>query len=303
MSARTVQTPHVRPGDRIAVICPASPVDQTLLTAGVAWLGQRYRIDEDPRRAARNGFFAGTDDERAAALLEAVRDPGIRAIVAGRGGYGSLRVLERVGPELGQALQRDPKPLVGFSDITALHSVWTRTGVRSLHAVMAAAMGRESPAALDRDALVAALEGGTVAAWEGLDVWCAGEATGTAVGGNLALVAALQGTPYAVPMRDAVLFLEDVGERPYRVDRMLTTLRLGGVLREVRAVVLGEFIDCAPGPDGRTVTEVLRDRVCDLGVPVLYGDRFGHGTNQRVIAFGRAARVTERGTVEFLGDA
>lgn len=290
----------LRPGDRVAVVAPSGPFEPAALAAGVAWLRTRYRVEDDPRVLERRGYLAGDDATRAASLLDAVCDPSVRAIVAARGGYGSMRVLELVGPALAEALARDPKPLVGFSDITALHALWSRAGVRSIHGPMVAAIGAGTCDVRDRDAMISVLEGALPERWEGLEVWRPGDARGRAAGGNLALVAALAGTPWAVPLEGAVLFLEDVTERPYRVDRMLTTLRLSGALRGVRAVVLGDFHECAPGPDGVHVEEVLRERLCDLGVPVLAGGGFGHGTNQRVIVMGAEVRVGSDGILEFV---
>jgi muramoyltetrapeptide carboxypeptidase len=293
----------VRPGETVAVVSPSGPSAPDDLAAGVAWLRERYRVRDDPRRAARAGYLAGDDDVRAAALLDAARDPEVRAVWVARGGYGAMRVLERVGPELLAAVARDPKPLVGFSDVTALHAAWRRAGARTLHAPMVAAIGRGDVADAARRAVVAALEGGDVAQLRGLAVWTAGaEVHGRAAGGNLALVAALAGTPYAVDARDAVLFLEDVGEAPYRLDRTLTTLRLAGALAGVRAVVLGEFTACEPARDGTTAEAVLRDRLGDLGVPVLAGAPFGHGAGHAVVPLGARAAVSRDGAVAFLGE-
>lgn len=301
MMPTVVPTPAVRPGDRIAVVAPSGPVDPEALAAGLAFLRSRYRVADDPRLVARKGYLAGDDRVRAAELLEAVRDRSVRAIVAVRGGYGAMRVLEIAGSALAEALAADPKPLVGFSDVTALHALWARVGVRSIHGPMVAAIGRGAVSPADRDGMIAVLEGAVPSPWQGLQVMVPGEASGRAAGGNLSLLTALHGTRYAMPMDDTVLFLEDVGEKPYRVDRMLTTLRLAGVLRGVRAVVLGDFTDCDPGMDGVCVEEVLRERLGDLGIPVLAGGRFGHGSAQRVIPFGDRVRVGADGRVEFFG--
>lgn len=293
-------TPPVHPGDLIAVISPSGPSETEAIAAGVAWLSQRYCVLDDPRRVARHGYFAGPDSDRAAALLDAVCNPAVRAIFAARGGYGAMRVLEFAGDALYLALTRDPKPLVGFSDVTALHALWARAGVRSIHGPMVAAIGRGTVAERDRDELLAVLEGGTPAPWRGLSVWNKGEACGCVRGGNLSLLAALHGTRYALSLEGAVLFLEDTGERPYRIDRMLTTLRLSGALRRVSGVVVGEFTDCGPGPDGVNVTDVLRDRLLDLGVPVLAEAGFGHGSAQRVLPFGEQVWLRTDGSVEFV---
>lgn len=296
--ARPIDFVPVHAGDRVAVVCPAGTVEAEPLARGIAWLRQRYRLDDDPRRVARDGYLAGCDGDRCEALVEALEEPSIRAVFVGRGGYGSMRVLERAGDRIRQALHRDPKPLVGFSDITALHALWAQQNVLAVHGPMIAAIGRGSVRDADRDAIIALLERGQCAAWERLDVVIPGACSGRAAGGNLALLAGLAGTPFSAAFDGAVLFVEDVGERPYRVDRMLTQLRLAGALRNVRGIVLGEFIDCEPGPDRVCVEDVLRDRLGDLGVPVYAGGPFGHGARQAPIALGACVSLQE-GCVRF----
>jgi len=186
---------------------------------------------------------------------------------------------------------------VGFSDVTALHALWTLCGVRSLHAPMVAAVGRGA----DLDASRAVLFGETPAPWTDLTPLVPGDAEGIARGGNLAVLCALLGTPWALPLEGAVLFLEDIGEAPYRLDRMLTSLRVSGALRGVRAVVCGEFTNCHANADGVTVDDVLRDRLGDLGVPVLTRAPFGHGETHRPWVQGARVRVTREGAVVHTG--
>jgi muramoyltetrapeptide carboxypeptidase len=194
------------------------------------------------------------------------------------------------------------KLLVGFSDVTALHAAWARAGVRSIHGPMVAALGRAEPATVAR--YVAILEGGTPAPFTGLDVLAPGIAEGPLVGGNLAVLAALVGTPFAPPLEGAVLFLEDVGERPYRIDRMLTTLRHAGWLARVSAVVLGAFADAMPGPDGVAVAQVLGERLSGLGVPVLSGVPAGHIDDNAELPLGARVRVdAARAELTFLEPA
>lgn len=267
--------PPLLPGDRVAVVAASSPSDPALLAAGIDRWRAHFTVHDDPRAFGRAGFLAGEDHHRASALVEAVRDRAVRALIASRGGYGAMRVLERAGDAVLAALREDPKPVVGFSDVTALHALWSRAGVRSVHAPMVAAAGRGA----EIDATRAVLGGALPARWEGLTPWVPATraVTGVARGGNLALLAAMVGTPWALDLTDAVLFLEDIGEAPYRIDRMLTTLRASGALRGVRGVVVGEFTGCKPNGDGVTAEDVLRDRLGDLGVPVLAGAPFGHG--------------------------
>jgi muramoyltetrapeptide carboxypeptidase len=286
----------LRPGDAVAVIAPSGPVDPVELDAGVAWYGRRYRVVVGAATRSRAGFLAGDDEARAADVTAALRDPSVRAVLPARGGYGLTRLLDRHADGWIDLLRRDPKLLVGFSDVTALHAVWARAGVRSIHGAMPLALGRRG----GDDELLAVLEGAPPPAWTGLATWVGGgDVTGLALGGNLALLAALQGTPHAIDLADRVLFLEDIGEAPYRVDRMLTTLRSAGSLAGLRAVVLGEFTRCEPGRDGVAVEEVLRERLGALGVPVLAGAPFGHGDQHRPWVQGGAVTVREGGAVVF----
>jgi muramoyltetrapeptide carboxypeptidase len=291
--------PALTPGAHIRVVAPASPFPGADFEAGVERLRQRYRVSFDEGIFAREGFLAGSDERRLAELRAALSDPDVDALVAARGGYGVTRLLDRLSPE---EVAAAPKLLVGFSDVTALHALWARAGLRSIHGPMVAALGRAEPAWVER--WIAAVEGEPMAAASNLTALTPGIAEGPLVGGNLALLAALCGTPHAPPIDGAVLFLEDVGEAPYRVDRMLTTLRHAGWLVRVAAVVLGLFTACDPRPDGRTVEEVLRERLGDLSVPVVAGLNAGHEPNNVEIPLGARARVDAgRGVVTYLEHA
>ncbi len=288
----------LRPGDAVAVISPSGPVDHAELDAGVAHHEGRYRVRLGASARGRHGFLAGHDDARAADITAALEDPSLRAVHAARGGYGLTRLLDEHAPRWIELLRRDPKPLVGFSDVTALHAVWSLAGVRSIHGAMVLALGRRG----GDDELVSVLEGATPQPWTGLSTWTEGPAPsvrGRAMGGNLSLLAALQGTPSQLPLQDSVLFLEDVGEAPYRIDRMLTSLRSSGALRGVRAVVLGEFTRCDTRDDGVSVERVLRERLSTLGVPVLAGAPFGHGDHHRPWVQGAEVTVRRDGEVIF----
>lgn len=273
----------------LAVVAPASPFPLDEFERGVAWLRERTTVHVDPRCYSRVGYLAGADDDRAAALLDALCDPDVRCVWAARGGYGVTRLLERHGDALLTTLRAHPKPVVGFSDVTALHALWARADVPSVHGAMVSALGRGDGS---RDALWSLLRGDAPEAWEGLPALCAGPVVeGVARGGNLALLAALVGTPWQLDLRGAVLLLEDVREAPYRVDRMLTTLRMSGALEGVAAVVAGDFSDGGVGPDAITVHDVLRERLEGLGVPVLVNAPFGHGATNRPWVSGARCRV------------
>jgi len=297
MDRRVLTFPQaLRPGDLVAVVAPSGPLPPDAFFRGLAWVRDRYRLKMTSGVLTRRGYLAGDDMRRARELEAALEDPDVRAIVAGRGGYGAMRIL---GAELGERLRRAPRWIIGFSDVTALHGAASAAGVASIHGPNVTGLGGASPAV--RGAWLAALERPRAeVVWAGLDVLVEGTARGPVCGGNLALVEALAAAGRLALPAGGVLMLEDVDERPYRVDRMLTSLRLGGHLAGLGAIVLGGFTRCVPGPDGVTVEEVLAERTRDLGVPVLARAPFGHGEDNRAFVLGRDA-VVRRGEVVFPG--
>jgi muramoyltetrapeptide carboxypeptidase len=282
--------PPLAPGDVVIVVAPSSPFPRDDLWRGLAWLRSRYRIRIAPDVLDRDGYLAGGDARRRAELDRALSDPEAKAIVAVRGGYGALRVLD--GAAWGQLVRR-PKWLAGFSDVTALHATAWRAGVACVHGPNVTGLG---PAASPRirAAWIAALERPTASrVWRGLHVIRDGRARGPVVGGNLAMIHAMAAAGRLVVPDGAILALEDVTEAPYRVDRMLTSLHLGGYFARVAAIVFGDFERCPPGPDGRTLDEVLEERTGSLGVPVLARAPFGHGANNEAFVIGIPAVVRD----------
>jgi muramoyltetrapeptide carboxypeptidase len=275
--------PTLSPGDALRIVAPSGPFDEASFDAGVAFLRTRYEVRVDDEVRAKKGYLAGDDPRRLAELRRALDEEGTRAIVCARGGFGATRLLE--GLDVAQ-VKRARKLLVGFSDVTALHATWARAQVGSLHGPMVAWLGRANDDA--RADWVAALEGRTLHV-RGLRPIVRGRAQGVLLGGNLAVLASLVGTPYAPPLHGAVLFLEEVGEAPYRIDRMLTQLRHARWFDGVRAIVVGDLVRCAPGEHGVSAEEVLSERLGDLGVPVLTGLRSGHGETNHTLPLG--ARV------------
>jgi len=284
------QTPFTRrslgPGARIALIAPSGPFDVEAFDKGVARLRRFYTVDYDSDIAARQGYLAGSDTRRLHELQTALCDPQVAAIIAARGGYGSTRILPLLAAE--QVRAHAPL-LVGFSDITALHALWAHAGVGSIHGSMVASLGNCSEQLFAR--FCAALEGRFPACYAGLETVTAGTAEGVLLGGNLAVLSALLGTAAFPPLDGAVVFLEDIAERPYRVDRMLTSWRSAGAFRGVRAVVLGTFTDCEPGPDGTSLSAVVRERLSDLGIPVALGLPAGHCADNAELPFGRTVTL------------
>jgi muramoyltetrapeptide carboxypeptidase len=284
--------PPLVPGDLGIVVAPSGPVPPEPLWRGLAWIRTRYRLAATPGILASDGYLAGTDARRASELSGAFRAREGKAVLAARGGYGSMRILDQVP---WAAFLEQPKWIVGHSDITALHVMAWSAGIASVHGPNVTGLGATvSPAV--RAAWIAALERprhGRV--WRGLRVLAGGSARGVIVGGNLALLQAMAAAGRLVLPHGAVLALEDVTESPYRIDRMLTALALGGHLARVAAIVFGDFSRCGPGKDGRTVDDVIEERTRSLGVPVLAGAPFGHGERNEAFVLGAP--------VEIAGDA
>ena len=282
--------PPLRPGDTIAVVAPSSPFEPVLAWAGLGWLAQRYRVRYTRGLFARDGYLAGSDERRRDELLAAFRDPDVRAILAARGGYGASRFVHTL--DFG-ALLAAPRWIVGFSDITALHVEAARVGIASIHGPHLTTVGRGDARA--RAGLIRILEAPRApSVYSGLTVLRAGAAEGPLHGGNLALLQACAAAGRLDIPRGAVLLLEDVTERPYRIDRMLASLAVGGHLARAAAVVLGDFTQCDPGPDGRTLEQVFAEHLGPLGVPVLRGLPVGHALRNDPVVLGGPARVEAR---------
>jgi len=281
----------LRAGDRVAIVAPSSPFPRAALLAGLAWLAQRYALVVREDLFSRDGYLAGDDERRAEETARAMRDPSVRAIFVARGGYGATRVVSRLPWD---EFARAPKWVVGFSDTTALHAFASAAGVASLHAPNVTGLGASSNARLaqNRGALLASLERPCDARSYGdLRVISKGDARGPLFGGNLALLHALAAANALDVPDGAIVMLEDVTERPYRVDRMLTSLLEGDHFARASAIVFGDFAECAPGPDGVTVERVIEERTARLGIPVYRGAPFGHGARNEAFTMGATATL------------
>ena len=277
----------LRPGDKIRLVACSGPFDHALLWRGAGWLARRYRVRVDRALFRRNGYLAGTDAERRAEFNAALGDPTTRAIVAARGGYGAGRIAGDIDWSL---LEADPKWIIGFSDVTALHIEAQRRRIVSLHAANAAGLGRGD--AKTREDWLAAVEAPErqyeLHATETLR---SGSARGPLFGGNLSLLASHALATRVRPPAGAIVFLEDVDEAPYSIDRMLTSLRASGFFDAVAGIAVGEMVDCRPGRHGVATGQVLQDRLVDLGVPVIAGIPVGHGRNNAPVPLGSGARI------------
>jgi len=296
---------RLQPGDRIALVAPASAFNPSDLDAGVAEL---RRLGFEPVYDAdileRGRFEAGTPATRARVLHQAWRDPSVAALVAVRGGYGSQQLLPLLEPDV---MRAGEKLLIGYSDITALLCWSFAHGVVSIHGPMIEGRFSKGTSAYDEWSFLRAVTSAEpmgALAPEGLEVFSPGEAEGPIVGGTLTQLASLLGTPWAFDVPPgAVLLLEDVGERPYRVHRMLTQLAQSGALAHAGALVFGEFPGCDEPGGSPAIKDVIREFVQGFPGPVLFGFPFGHtkgpswtipiGVRGRVIGTSPAVVVEE----------
>ena len=282
--------PALPAGGVIGLIAPAGPA-QLDLDSATQWMHARgYQLRVFPGVWEKNGYLAGSDAARAGDLHAAFADDSIDAIFCLRGGYGSPRLLDSIDFEL---LRRHPKPFVGYSDITALHLAITRyAGFVTFHGPMLNAdlLGnKQSPT---ESSLLRMLSGQQPRLLSHPDEYplitvAPGCASGRLLGGNLSLICATIGSPFELDDQDAILFIEDVNEPLYRVDRLLTHLRLAGKLNRLRGVLVGDFA----GVDLSALVQLLRQELGPLGIPVLAGWRSGHCDPNLTLPLGACVRL------------
>jgi muramoyltetrapeptide carboxypeptidase len=301
----------LRAGDRIGIIAPASSFAREIFDAGVDELRRLgYEPVYDDSVFARQRYTAGDAALRAAAFRRAWEDPSIAALVAVRGGYGSVQLLPLLDPS---GIRRAPKAFIGYSDNTSLLDWLTgQCGVVSFHGPMLDGRFAKGPAAYDLDTFTRVLTRAEPAgriSHPQVEALRPGEAQGVLLGGTLTNLLASLGTPYAFdPPAGHVLFLDEVAERPYRIDRMLTQLRLSGLLSRASAIVFGELPRCdEPVEGGPAIKAVLADLLAEFRGPVLFGLPSGHtngacmtlpfGVQTRVVTGGEPAVIVEEAAV------
>lgn len=305
----------LRPGARISLIAPASPASEEKIAQAFTNLGNLgFEVKEGVSMRKRLGHLAGTDAERLADLHNAFADPETDAVWCVRGGYGCTRLLPDVDFDL---IRRHPKPFFGYSDVTALHlAIGQKTGLVTFHSPVAAGeytfgtfrhfmevvRNGTAPYAIHKlvpEEVVPDYPFDPFTIREGV-------AEGELTGGNLSLLAAMCGTPWQPSFKNKLVFLEEVGEQPYRIDRLLTQLLEATDLRKAAGLVLGVFFDCQPKNSDYSLTlkDTLLDRLATLGIPALYGFPFGHIPDQVTLPYSINARLdTKAGTLTLLEKA
>ncbi|QSQ17483.1 S66 peptidase family protein [Myxococcus landrumensis] len=283
----------LRPRDTVHVVAPSGPFDRPTFEAGLAFIAERYSPIHRPDLFAAHRYLAGDDTRRAEELAHALTDTSARATFCARGGYGSARLLPRL--PLADAA---PSLFTGFSDLTSVHGALQAHGRVSIHGPVLTQLGKQPPEV--REYFFRLLESPEAPPpLTGSATYVPGSAQGHLVGGNLSVLACLLGTPYLPPLDGAMLLLEDVTERPYRLDRMWTQLRLAGVFSRVRGIVLGDFTSCEERDASYSSADVLQDLAREEGLPCAAGFPIGHGTLNYPVALGTqvhldadAARLT-----------
>ena len=272
----------LKPGDRMALVAPASPFDQEKLARAVEVLESRgYRVAPGKHITCKKGYLAGTEAERAADLIDAIRDPEVAAILCIRGGYGSARLL----PWLPFSVLKDrPKIFMGYSDITFLHLAFqSRMQWVTFHGPNLLELADAPPDQVET--LLSSLFGEEEFGWDFSDdqILRHGVATGTVIGGNLTCLVHLLGTPYFPDLGGRFLLIEDCGEALYRLDRHINHLRLAGALDRLGGLILGLFKDCG---DFQEIHQMVMEQVSSYQFPVIAGLPFGHMPQNEVIPFG-----------------
>jgi muramoyltetrapeptide carboxypeptidase len=311
-----LKPPRLRPGDTVGLIAPANAtfVQVELDVARETLEALGLRVKTGAHLLDRYGYLAGRDADRAADINALFADRDVRAVLALRGGWGSARLL----PHLDYAaIRRHPKILMGYSDVTALlNAVHARTGLVTFHGPVGIStwtpFSIESMAAVifegDTPTLANPVElrDGLVQVEDRIQTITPGRARGRLLGGNLTVLSAIVGTPYLPDAHGAILFLEDTGEAVYRMDRMLTHLKLAGLLGRIKGFVFGRCTDCKPGEGygALTLDEVFADHIKPLGVPAFRGAMIGHVDRQFTVPVGLPAEIdADAGTIRLLEPA
>ena len=303
----------LKQGDTVGLITPSTFVSDPeriiLAQRTVEYFGLKPKLGKNVRK--RNGYLGGTVQERLDDLHAMFRDPEVQGVFCVRGGYGSGQLLDRIDYDL---IRKNPKVFIGYSDITAMHlAINKKAGLVTFHGPVPLSTFTEYTQTYFRRALFDTrpigpvtnpMEANKLRPSHVLRAVHSGTARGTLIGGNLTLIATTMGTPYEIDTRGKILFIEDVGEEPYSIDRMLTQLRLAGKLSAAAGIIFGECADCKPRTfqpsfDGNfSLGELLDDILGPIGVPVLSGLTIGHTSDQLTLPLGVMATLNaDQGTL------
>lgn len=288
-------------GDSVCLIAPSGAADyESLRDAIIKFEGLGLKVYFSEKILARDGYLAGNDAHRAEDIEQVFANKSIDAVICLRGGYGSMRLLQQIDYKI---IKNNPKPFVGFSDITALlHAIFAKTGLVGYHGLLGVSPFTPYSIKCFEQMLMSDKANPVIETADKSTCFAINEgvAQGTLLGGNLSILVSLLATPYDLSWKNAIVFMEDISEEPYRIDRMLTTLLLSGKLKQVAGIVLGNFKRCdASNPEKSfTTMQVLTERLSSLKVPILAGFSFGHINDNCTLPIGvKAILNTESKTI------
>ena len=282
----------LQPNDLVRIVSPSGVIDPSFIEGAAKVLSSwGLRVQEGSYCREKYGRFAGTEAQRIADLQQALDDPDTKAILCSRGGYGLTQIVDKLDFK---TFCSHSKWLIGFSDITVLHNAITNLGFPSVHAIMAKHLTElnadsEAVAGL-KNLLFGNLPEYTIPAHPQNR---SGKATGKLIGGNLSVIYGLRGTPFDLPYEGNILFIEDIAEKPYHIDRMLQNLRLGGVFQKISGLVVGQFSDC--DEDSlmlKSIEEIISGAIAGINIPVVFNFPAGHVDDNRSLMLGAETTLT-----------
>ncbi len=301
--ADKIKPPRLKSGDTIGLIAPGSSISGKELNDSVKSLNDLgFNVVYTNNILSKNGYFAGTDKQRASDVDQMFYRKDVAGIICARGGYGCTRILPLINYNV---IQANPKVFMGYSDVTSLlYGIYKKTGLISFHGPVGISTYNDFTIEYFKKTLMDP-EGNFVLKnsvpeagdeeYQPLTIQD-GVARGELIGGNLSVVVSLIGTPYDIETSNKIIFLEEMEEEPYRIDRMLTQMRMAGKFEGAAGVAMGVFKDCKPSDKSSfdssfTLIEVLKNRLGDLNIPVVYGMSFGHIKNKFIVPFGIKAEL------------
>ncbi len=314
--AERIKPPRLKPGDTLGLIAPGSYIDGRQLNDSIKNLnGLGFNVVYNNSILSRNGYFSGPDKQRASDVNQMFSRDDVKGIVCARGGYGCTRILPLLNYDV---IRTNPKVLIGYSDVTSLlYGIYKETGLICFHGPVGTSTYNDFTIEYFRKTLMDPEDNLVLknSLPESPDeefkpyTITEGTAKGELIGGNLSVVVSLIGTPYDIDSNNKIIFLEEMTEDPYRIDRMLTQMRMAGKFDRAAGIALGVFKDCKPSEKSSfdssfTLQEVLKNRLADLNIPVVYGMSFGHVKNKFVLPAGLKAELdATRQTITFLETA
>lgn len=293
--------PYLHASDQIRIISPSGIIQPEYIDGAKKTLADwGFNATEGQFARQAYGRFAGTTEQRLADLQEALDDTSVKAILCSRGGYGIAQLIDKLDFT---AFKKNPKWLIGFSDVTLLHNALSNIGVASIHAIMAKHL-TELPHNSEQLQFLKNIITGKLPHYtlEGNELNKTGQATGVVVGGNLSLLLSARGTNFDLNFQNKILFIEDIAEKPYHIDRMMQNLRFGGVLQQLSGLIVGQFSDCEEDPQMmQSISEIIRSAVNNYNYPVCFNFPAGHVEYNLPLPLGVAAKmVVNNDKVEIL---